>query len=92
MPSTSSRCFQETSYSDQLDVVVADQVQQETFHGLHFLLGKTSPLQPALHEGLQGGAAHDCQEELQDCGQVMNKKSKVINSCGGSVLQDLHLE
>ena len=43
MPSTSSRCFQETSYSDQLDVVVADQVQQETFHGLHFLLGKTSP-------------------------------------------------
>ena len=84
----SNQIFQETSPSDQLDVG-ADQVLQVPFHGLHLtpVQDLLPLLQPACHEGLQGGAAHHGQVELQDCGQT--KKSKVINSCAGSVLQDI---
>ena len=67
MPSTPSRCSQEPSCPDQLDVV-ADQVLQVPFHGHHLPAWQDLRfLQPALCEGLQGGAAHHYQDELQDC-------------------------
>ena len=48
-------------------------------------------VQPAVHEGLQGGAAPHRQEELQDYGQAM-KKSKLFNSCGGIWNEELSLK
>ena len=59
------------------------------FMGITFLLGKTFPSCSLL-------SVKACKEELlimtrmnsQDCDQAF-KKSKVINSCAGSVLQNL---
>jgi hypothetical protein len=62
---------------------VADQVLQVHLHGLHLPAWQDlHQLHHAVHEGMQGGAAHHCQEELQDCGKAINKKSKVFKLCG----------
>jgi hypothetical protein len=52
--------FQEPSCPDQLDVVL-----HVPFHGHNLPPWQDLPLlQPALSEGLQGGAAHHYQDEL----------------------------
>ena len=87
MPATSSRFPEESNGSDQM-AVEADQVQQEHLQGHHLQHGQDlhHDQQPREHDGLLGGVAQHCQEELQYCFWPGSRSPRCSTLWWGSVL------